>query len=588
MNATLVCALVFGAVAAISGWFLGHHRPARVAAGLLVGGGTLVLLGTGAEVVDLHRTAPVLFRLGGCLLLPLSFLTFPAPRWRDPLSFVLLATGGAAGAIAVLWPASFEPMAYVVGSSLVVHVWWSYERGDHELRRALAWLALSWGLAAVVMLFIAFTAEAAGSRQWQVGAVGLAAACMGPPAMVVGALRPEVVDVRGLVTRVVVAGSSLGVFIAVASATTAVIGSVRDEPLEATPTVVLCAFLAFGVRPLQVLLRGVVDQLLFGDRPDPLEAATSLADRIGDDPALALDSIREALLLPYACVRLGDEVLASSGTAVTHIRSLPLRLGEDQVGELVVGLRPGDLGLSAADADVLRIVAPLLAQTLRAQAMSRDLQQSREAVVIAVEEERRRLRRDLHDGLGPALTGVAFTSDAARNLVHSDPGRTADLLSTMRAETTAAIGEIRRLVEGLRPPALDQVGLLGSVRQYADTLHSADGSRLEVSVRAADELPALSAATEVAAYRILVEALTNTARHAAARHAEVSLEVEDGALVLRVRDDGHSPTGGKPGVGLGSMRERSEQLGGTFRFTTSPSGSLVEAAIPLSRPGDRS
>lgn len=581
MNANLACALVFGTVAAVSGWFLGHHRPARVAAVLLVAGGSLIASGTGAMVVDLHQAASVFFRLGACLLLPLAFVTFPVLRWRDPVSFVLLTTTGAAGLLCVLWPASFEAMAYVLASCLVVHVWWGYERGDDEQRRALAWSALSWGLAALLTLFVEFTAEAAGSHHWIVGATGIAVASVGPPAMVVGALRPEVVDVRGLVTRAIVAGSVLGVFIAVTSATTSVIGAVRGRPLETTPTLVLCAFLAFGVRPLQVLLRGVVDQLLFGDRPDPLAAARSLAGRIGDDPSLALDSIREALLVPYAALKVGDTLLASSGTPVTHTRSVPLRLGEDEVGEFVVGLRPGDLGLSAADADVLRIVAPLLAQTLRAQAMSRDLQQSREAVVVAVEEERRRLRRDLHDGLGPTLTGVAFAGDAARNLVHADPGRAAELLSSMRTDTAAAIREIRRLVEGLRPPALDQVGLLQSIRQYADTLHSADGSRLQVSVSVKGELEALSAAAEVAAYRILVEALTNVARHAAARHADVSLEVRAGTLFLSVRDDGRNESNWTPGVGLGSMRDRSEQVGGTFRVSASRSGGLVEVTIPV-------
>ena len=92
------------------------------------------------------------------------------------------------------------------------------------------------------------------------------------------------------------------------------------------------------------------------------------------------------------------------------------------VGEIVVGLRAGDLTLAQSDADVLRIVAPLLAQTLRAQALARDLQASRNAAITAIEEERRRLRRDLHDGLGPTLSGVAFSADAARNQLVGDPG----------------------------------------------------------------------------------------------------------------------------------------------------------------------
>ncbi len=128
--------------------------------------------------------------------------------------------------------------------------------------------------------------------------------------------------------------------------------------------------------------------------------------------------------------------------------------------QLEVGLRAGDLSLSAGDEHVLRLVGPLLAQTLRANRLAADLQVSREATVTALEEERRRLRRDLHDGLGPRLSGIAFTSDAARNSLRSDPDATDELLATLRAETGSAIDEIRRLVYAMRPPALDELGLV--------------------------------------------------------------------------------------------------------------------------------
>lgn len=582
MSTNEIWALVFGAVAAVSGWLLVHHRPTRVSGALLLAGGSTVLLGDAGSLLGLGPVVPVLCWLGGAFLLPLSFATYPTLRWRDPLSFVLLATIGGAGSVCVLWPEAFKTLGWVLGFALVVHVWWGHERGGTEERRALSWAALAWVGAGMVILFVGFMTEAADANDWNAGGVAIALASVGPLAMVIGGLRPELVDVRGLITRAVVAGTTLAVVVAVGSATAAVVEQVRGQPLQATPIVVLVAFLGFGIHPLQVVLRGVVDQLLFGDRPDPLAAATVLADRIGDDPALALHAIREALVLPYASLRVEGTELASSGSEVTHTRSLPLRLGEHQVGEFVLGLRPGDLGLSNADADVLKLVAPLLAQTLRAQAMTRDLQQSREAVVTAVEEERRRLRRDLHDGLGPTLTGVAFATDAARNQVRSDPDRAVELLETLRADTAGAITEIRRLVEGLRPPALDQVGLLGSVRQYADTLHSADGSRLEVVITA-PELPPLPAATEVAAYRILVEALTNTARHAAARRAAVDLEVRGHDLHLLVSDDGRSGAGWKPGVGITSMRERAHQVGGSVRVTLTPRGGVVEASIPLVR-----
>ena len=398
--------------------------------------------------------------------------------------------------------------------------------------------------------------------------------------MVVGVLRPDVFDVRGVVVWGVVMFVTLIVYLSVFVGLVSSLEALGGDPSPGALGLI-AAVLAFGVHPTMVLLRGVVDQLLFGDRPDPLQAATHVADRIGDDPVLALRAIREALVLPYASLRADGRTLATSGTEVTHTRTLPLQLGGDAVGEVVVGLRAGDLTLAAADADVLRIVAPLLAQTLRAQALARDVQTSRNAAITAIEEERRRLRRDLHDGLGPTLSGVAFATDAARNQLHADPAAADALLERLRADTSAAIAEVRRLVEGLRPPALDELGLLGAMRQHAATLHADGGAALQVTISAPEPLPALSAAAEVTAYRIVVEALTNVARHAAATKAAVEIDVAGEDLHLTVQDDGQGARSWRPGVGMSSMRERAEQVGGTLTARPRSDGGRVEALIPL-------
>ena len=583
MNATLGAAAVLGVVTAVSGWLIWQSARSRASGAALFLGGALLLIGCASSLLDLNSVTPTAFRLAGALVLPVAVVVYPRPSWRDPLSFVLMTLVGAAGALSVVWPDSFEPMGYVIVSALLVQAWWSFERGDAEVRRALTWSSLAWIGAGLVTGFLSFLSESAGASTNGLDSdlVGTALLVVGPVAMVIGVVRPDLVDVRGLVTRSVVAATVLITYIAAAVGIASTIEAIRGLPLEVTPTIVMCAALAFGVRPLQVMLRGVVDQLLFGDRPDPLAAATSLADRIGDDPALALDAIRESLVLPYASLRVGGELLAASGSEVTHTRVLPLRLGEDAVGEIVVGLRAGDLGLAAADEDVLRIVAPLLAQTLRARAMSRDLQRSREAVVTAVEDERRRLRRDLHDGLGPTLSGVAFATDAARNQLRSNPDKADELLVLLRAETAGAITEIRRLVEGLRPPALDELGLVAAVQQHASNLHSAAGTPLAVSVEVQAALPPLPAATEVAAYRIIIEALTNVVRHAEATRAVVELAVAEDALALSVRDDGRTRGDWTPGVGIASMRERSQQVGGTLTATALADGGLVRARIPL-------
>lgn len=582
MKAEVVIAALLGIESVVAGWVIVQSHRSRAAAGLLALAGAALLLGCAATVLDLDGAAGPAYRAAAFLLFPLAVLAYPRLAWREPVSFVLLVVVAAAGVLSVAWDVAGDPMAYVLVVALLLHAWWAYEQGDAADRRALAWTSLAWIGVGIVVSAGGLLAESAGAGDFAgLGAAFLVLVLAVPAAMVIGVVRPEVVDVRGLVTRAVVAASVFVVYLSLALGLTSIAEALQGEPLGVTPVAVLCGLLAFGVRPLQVMLRGVVDQLLFGDRPDPLAAATSLADRIGDDPVLALGAVREALVLPYASIRAGGEELASSGTEVTHTRVLPLRLGADEVGEVVVGLRAGDLGLSPADEDVLRIVAPLLAQTLRARQMSRDLQRSREAVVGAVEEERRRLRRDLHDGLGPTLSGVAFATDAARNQVRTDPDRAEELLAQLRATTADAITEIRRLVEGLRPPALDELGLEGAIRQHAATLHSASGVPLPVAVDVPAPLPPLSAATEVAAYRIVVEALTNVVRHAAATSASVSLCVEAGGLHLAVRDDGRSASGWVPGVGLSSMRERSAHVGGTLTAGATERGGVVEASIPL-------
>ena len=586
MTAALATTAAVGLVTSSAGWFVWHSRRSQLCAIFLVLGGAALVLGSGLAAEGASEGAGTAFRLAGCLVLPLAVLSYPRLAWRDPLSFLLLVVLAAAGILGVVWDDALEAMGYAIVGALLLHAWWAFERSDGEARRALTWSSLAWigaGLVAAFLGFLSESADVAGVPD--LSAIYIACLAVGPVAMAIGVIRPDVVDVRGLVTRAVVASTVLIAFIAAAVGVTSAVEMFTGGPLEATPVVVLCAVLAFGVRPLQVMLRGVVDQLLFGDRPDPLAAATSLADSIGDDPALALDAVREALVLPYACLRAGGEELASSGSEVTHTRVLPLRLGEHEVGEVVVGLRAGDLTLARADEDVLRIVAPLLAQTLRARAMSADLRRSREAVVIAVEEERRRLRRDLHDGLGPTLSGVAFATDAARNQLRSDPDRADELLVRLRADTATAITEIRRLVEGLRPPALDELGLVGAVRQHVMALHSADGSPLAVAVVADGDLPALSAATEVAAYRIVVEALTNVVRHAQASSVVVELAPRGGDLLLSIRDDGRSAAPWTPGVGIASMRERSLQVGGTLQTAATAGGGLVEARMPLGQPG---
>src|SRR5262249_31212756 len=198
----------------------------------------------------------------------------------------------------------------------------------------------------------------------------------------------------------------------------------------------------------------------------------------------------------------------------------------------------------------------------------------------AVEEERRRLRRGLHDGLGPRLTGVAYAADAAGNILGRDPARAADLITGLRAEAGEAIDEVRRLVEGLRPPSLDQVGLEQALRQHARHVLRADGRPMAVDVKITSPLPALGAAVEGTAYRTVVEALTNAARHSGGDRVAVTLGVDGEALAIEIRDNGHPHSAWSPGVGLTAMRERTEMLGGTVVAKADTTGGVVSARLP--------
>jgi signal transduction histidine kinase len=214
--------------------------------------------------------------------------------------------------------------------------------------------------------------------------------------------------------------------------------------------------------------------------------------------------------------------------------------------------------------------------------LTADLQRSRQSLVAAREEERRRLRRDLHDGLGPTLAALGLKLETARNRLGDDP-RADALLEDLAERTQAAVADIRRLVYALRPPTLDELGLVGALRQVASGAQGPAPDGLHMVVEAADPFPPLPAAVEVAAYRIAQEAITNVVRHAQARLCTIRLELDVAALRLSIEDNGRGlPADRRAGIGLASMRERAEELGGSFAIAPVPTaGTHVQVRLPL-------
>jgi signal transduction histidine kinase len=271
----------------------------------------------------------------------------------------------------------------------------------------------------------------------------------------------------------------------------------------------------------------------------------------------------------------GVATITSSGRPADQLIRLPLERHGELVGVLVVASRRG---FSAADRALLDDLARQAAVAVSAVALTEDLRRSRERIVTAREEERRRLRRDLHDGLGPTLAAITLRAGAAARLAKQRPDLAEESLLTIADDAQAAVAEVRRLVHELRPPALDELGLAGALRSQAEKFAPA----LDVTVDTHGDLSSLPAAVEVAAYRIACEALSNAARHAVAKLATVRLEAADG-LKLEICDDGQGIRADhEAGVGLTSMRERAAELGAHVAvLPRTGGGTVVSAMFPL-------
>jgi two-component system, NarL family, sensor kinase len=323
---------------------------------------------------------------------------------------------------------------------------------------------------------------------------------------------------------------------------------------------------------------------VYGDRNNPARVVSRVGEQLATPDAGLVGvvaAIREALRLPYVAVEHQGTIVAADGEPPPKLQSWPLTYDGRPVGELQVGLRRGERQIGDADAQALGMLAAPVAAALHATLLTAELQASRLRILSTQEEERHRLRRELHDGLGPTLTGIAFGADAAANLVATDPAQANELLTTLRRDTRAALADVRRIVDDLRPRALDELGLVGALQQRAEQLAwRADGESVDVKLDVPAEMPPLPPAVEVATYRVATEALTNVVRHSKASKAFVQVSVGD-RLEVSVTDDGPPNGRWSPGVGLTAMRERVTELGGAFEAGPSPTGGQVVASFPL-------
>jgi signal transduction histidine kinase len=533
-------------------------------------------------------------------LVPLHFPDgeLPSPRWRR-VRTTTVALIGIAILARMFAPIESDTSAALDNPAALPHgEWLNVVTLVTSMLIVLG--AGCWGVVAIVIRFRTTTGRERARLQWLVlgagclvgsavvGIVGNGTAANGAfgigmvllvICIAIAAVRHRLFDIGTALRRTVLYALLTALLLSAYLAAVAGAGALAPGRRVAYAAVAILALIAAAARDQ---IQRLVDRMLFGQRRDPLAVLSHVRARldVATGPVDALhqlaESLRIALKLPYVAVTSDDPRLGTvaAGTKVSAVDVVAVCDRREQVGTLSVGRRHPDDTFGASERAALDEVALEAGAMLSSASMLYDLERSRAQIVLAREEERRRLRRDLHDGIGPQLAGIAMQLDSLSNALSGEDAARAQRL---RDQLRSTVAEVRHVVEGLRPPSLDELGLVHAIQQLAEPL------RPVVRVRAPATLPSLRAATEVAAFRILSEAMANAIRHSQCGSCLIDIRIADSWLVLEVSDDGVGINpAAAPGVGLQSIRDRASEVGGRLEIVAGgDGGTVVRARLPL-------
>ena len=611
MTLSIVLVLVYVGVASLIFWRRSSERMALLAALWLVTFGTPESsLALAESRTVLHSLFVLVDQLGWVILLPLFLLTFPdgrfVPHWTRWLFITYLVVSSVGITIEQFWPHlvqnnTGEQVAWfsmqLTGISVQVYryLWIS----DSVQRQQTKWFVFGLVLTALLLASMGLI-DLSNLSPDQPGLPTLLdkvvemtlvrfAFLIIPLALGISILRYRLWDIDLLISRALIWGLLSGMVIGLYVLTVGALGALFQSLGSFLPSIVATGLIALLFHPMQEHVQRGVNRLIYGERDEPYAVLSQLGRRLEATltheavlPTI-VETVSQTLKLPYVAITLkegGDfQVAVSTGEPVEALLVLPLSYQGELIGQLICGQRSDGEPFKGEERHLLEDIARQAGVALQAVRINADLQQSRERLVITREEERRRIRRDLHDGLGPALASQTLKIGSARALLKRDPEAADALLQQLETDSKEALKDIRGLVYNLRPPALDELGLLRAIQQDAPRVKGLD---ITFNLPPSPDPLDLSAAVEVAVYRIVQEALVNIERHARASRA--SVQIETGAeLRLTVADDGRGlPADYRTGVGLSSMRERAEELGGTFKTVSDRgAGTTVEVRLPL-------
>lgn len=540
------------------------------------------------------------------LLVPYTILSFLFPEtplnpdtWADPIGFLMRVFFLGVGLFAMIYryrhhadPVQRQQIKWFVAGSILIALNYFADLAVWEIYPTLTGnYLITAGSSAVLW-------ELYQDTSWYI-AEFVFAVCVA-----ISIFRYRLWDIDLILNRVLVYFSLTALTMLVYLVAVSTLGSLFRDLADQWEFFLATGLVAILFEPLRQRLQRIVNRLMYGERDDPYSVLMQLSSRLETvpDPDKILPALvtqtRQALKLPYTAIYLEQngeqQKAADSGNPQNDLLSFPLIYQETTIGSLQVANRaPGEV-FSRLDQRLLENIARQTSAAAQSVRLHIQLVRSRAQIVNEREEERRRIRRDLHDELGPILASQSLKLAAASRLIHSAPEKAENLVNELTQQSQEIVKEIRRLVHGLRPPALDQLGLVEAIRDFVRERKrvGASGQEMGVEIITAPEgLPELPAAIEVNAYRIVLEALTNISRHAQAQACTVKFltEKQNGpeslpvALLIQISDDGQGiPNHFREGVGMRSMRERAEEIGGRFTFEPcQPRGTQITVWLPL-------
>ena len=534
------------------------------------------------------------------LLLPPAFirfgLVFPRPKpilskypWLAYLPY-LVGTGVLLLLLnqAFVWGWAWTGPAVLISLLLLLHN--AFTMRDTVSRGQLGWAmgGASLGMGLFLLNYVGFFfAESSVSPMGQLlsGLSQLSFPLIGI-SLAVAVLRYSLFGIDRLVNRSLVYSGLTLTVVTIYVLVVGYLGYLFQTEANLTISLIATGVVAVLFDRLRGLLQRGVNRLMYGHRDEPYQLLTRLGQQLerGQDAAAALpliaETVAQALKLPYTavCLNMTSQPLASYGIPQGAVRRFPLIVGGATIGDLVVGLRSPEEPLTLPDQRLLTDMSRQLAPAIQTVQLAADLERARLRIVTERGDARRQLGSDLHDRVGHQLAGLTRQVDRVMADLSPDAASARQSLSEVSQNITAVSANVRQLAHQLFPPELELLGLVGALREHAETR-----SGLLVLIDAPAQL-ALPTAVETAVYTIALEAITNAEKHASATSCTVRLTLlpETAVIALDVCDDGCGlPILIHRGLGLLSMQARAVEVGGSCTFEQNVGGgTAVRVRIP--------